>query len=105
MKFLIFSYREKRFLTQTYILILAVCDGKCSSGTRYITQPPFYESRCSCCLPMIDKSKDVILKCPDGTNKRHRITEVSACACRSCGNVAAAPPVKDKEGADDTPGK
>jgi hypothetical protein len=45
---------------------------------------------------MVDKSKDVILKCPDGTNKLHRITEVSACACRSCGDAAAAPPVKDK---------
>ena len=74
---------------------VAVCDGKCSSGTRYISKPPFYESRCSCCLPMIDASKDIILKCPDGTNKLHRITEVSACECRSCGNAAAAPPVKD----------
>ena len=79
-----------------FILILAVCDGKCSSGTRYISEPPFYESRCSCCLPMIDASKDIILKCPDGTNKLHRITEVSACECRSCGNAAAAPPAKDK---------
>ncbi|CAB4031099.1 Hypothetical predicted protein, partial [Paramuricea clavata] len=78
---------------------VAVCDGKCSSGTRYISEPPFYESRCSCCLPMIDASKDVILKCPDGTNQLHRITEVSACACRSCGNAAASPPVKEKDGA------
>ena len=80
---------------------LAVCDGKCPSGTRYARENPFYESRCSCCLPMIDASKDVILKCPDGTNMLHRITEVSACACRSCGNVPASPPFKENN--EDTP--
>ena len=73
---------------------LAVCDGKCSSGTRYINESPFYEGRCSCCYPKIVKSKDINLKCQDGSTTFHRITEAAACECRSCGNSAAAPPVE-----------
>ncbi|XP_028390950.1 uncharacterized protein LOC114515803 isoform X5 [Dendronephthya gigantea] len=89
-----------------YPVEVVVCDGKCSSGTRYINEAPFYEGRCSCCFPSVLNSKDVILKCPNDTTKRHRITVPAACACRSCGNTAAAPPIENKENEAkiDTPG-
>ncbi|XP_055488029.1 uncharacterized protein LOC129695261 [Leucoraja erinacea] len=63
-------------------VVITVCEGQCSSITCYNPALERMATECSCCLPNMAKSTEVILTCTNGKTRRHTIAEPVSCRCR-----------------------